>query len=249
MKRAMEEIKDSIKRTNYVNDLVHKIDSPFIASITSHPLSSKFKMPTLDSYDGTRDPCDHIATFKTTMHLEGVLDEIMCKAFPTTMKGLARVWYSKLLPNTITSFQELSKLFINNFVGGQRQKHSSSSLLNIEQGENESLRTFISRFNKEALLVDEMDNKILLVAFYNEINSDMFIHKLYDQEPQTMVELIHLTQSFKNVEDAIIAKKKKKCERLENGYIHHPEQGPHPKKAKIGEKRDRDDKKAGSSSR
>ena len=69
MKRAMEEMKDSIRRANHVDDLVHRIDSPFIASITSHPLPSKFEMPTSDSYDGTQDLCNHIATFKTTMHL------------------------------------------------------------------------------------------------------------------------------------------------------------------------------------
>ena len=62
-----------------------------------------------------------------------------------------------------------------------------------------------------------------------------------------MAELIHLTQSFMNVEDTIIAKEKKKDERLENGYIHHLEQGSHPKKAKVGEKMDNDEKKAGSS--
>ena len=48
-----------------------------------------------------------------------------------------------------------------------------------------------------------------------------------------------------NIKDTIIAKKKKKVEQVENGYVHHLEQGPHPKKAKIGEKRDRDGKKAG----
>ena len=96
------------------------------------------------------------------------------------------------------------------------------SLLNIEQGENESLGTFISRFNKEALLVDEMDDKILLAAFYNGVSSDLFIHKLYNQKPQTMAELIHSAQSFMNAEDAIIAKKKKKGKRLENNFVHHP---------------------------
>ncbi|XP_075674739.1 uncharacterized protein LOC142643907 [Castanea sativa] len=48
-----------------------------------------------------------------------------------------------------------------------------------------------------------------------------------------MAELIHLAQSFMNVEDAIIAKKKKKGEQLENGYVHHPKQSSCPKKAKI----------------
>ena len=193
MKSAIEEMKDSMRRVNHVDDLFHMTDSPFVASITSHHLPSKFKMPALDSYDRTCDPFDHIATFKTTMHLQGVLDKIMCRVFPTTLKGPTRVWFNKLPPNTITSFQELSKLFVSNFVGGQRPKRSSFSLLNIEQGENESLSTFISRFNKEALLVGEMDDKILLATFYNGVSSNLFIHKLYDQEPQTMAELIHST--------------------------------------------------------
>ena len=69
MKKTIEEMKDSMRRVNLMDDLIHRSDYPFTASITSHPLLFKFKMPTLDSYDGTRDPCDHIATFKTTMHL------------------------------------------------------------------------------------------------------------------------------------------------------------------------------------
>ena len=114
-------------------------------------------------------------------------------------------------------------MFVNNLVGGQRQKNSSSNLLSIEQGENEILHSFINRFNREALLVDEMDDKNLLAAFYNGVSLDLFIHKLYDREPQTMAELIHLAQSFMNAEDAIIAKKKKKGERPENSYMHHLE--------------------------
>ena len=115
----------------------------------------------------------------------------MCRAFPTTLKGLARVWFSKIPTNSVSSFEELSKLFVNNFIGGQRYKRSSSSLLTIEQGENESLQSFITRFNREALMVDEMDDKLLLAAFHNGINSDLFIHNLYKQKPQTMVEFVH----------------------------------------------------------
>ena len=92
---------------------------------------------------------------RQTMHLKCVLDEIMYRAFSTTLKGPAIVWFGKLPPNTITSFQELSKLFVNNFVGRQRQKRSLSNLLSIEQGENKSLRSFIIRFNREALLVND----------------------------------------------------------------------------------------------
>ena len=118
MKKVMDEMRENMRRTNPVEDLVHRTDSPFTASINGHPLPPKFKMPSLDSYDGTRDPFNHIATFKTTMHLQGVPNEIMCRAFPTTLKGPARIWFSKILPNLVSSFKELSKLFFNNFIGG-----------------------------------------------------------------------------------------------------------------------------------
>ena len=94
-----------------------------------------------------------------------------------------------------------------------------------------------------------MDDKLLLAAFHNGINSDLFIYKLYEQEPQTMAELVHLAQNFMNIEDAIIAEKRKRAKRMEVDLPCHLEQGPYPKKAWTGEKKDQDNKKASSSIR
>ena len=69
MRKVMDEMRENMRRANPVEDLVHRTASPFTASINGHPLPPKFKMSSLDSYDGTHDPFDHIATFKTTMHL------------------------------------------------------------------------------------------------------------------------------------------------------------------------------------
>ena len=62
-----------------------------------------------------------------------------------------------------------------------------------------------------------------------------------------MVELVYLAQNFMNAEDAIIAKKRKRAERMEADPLCHSDQGPHPKKRRMGEKKDRDNKKPGSS--
>ena len=69
--------------------------------------------------------------------------------------------------------------------------------------------------------VDEVDDKLLLAAFHNEVNSDLFIHKLYEKKPQSMAELVHSTQNFMNAEDAIIAKKRKRFERIEANPSRH----------------------------
>ena len=94
-----------------------------------------------------------------------------------------------------------------------------------------------------------MDDKLLLAAFHNGVNSDLFIHKLYEKEPQSMAELIHSAQNFMNAKDAIKAKKRKRFERIEGNPSRHFEQGPRPKKGRTEERKDRDNQKFGPSAR
>ena len=93
-----------------------------------------------------------------------------------------------------------------------------------------------------------MDDKILLVAVYNRVSSELFILSYMIRSRSPWLNRYIQPRVSWIAEDAIIAKKKKKCERLDNGYIHHLEQGSRPKKPKVGEKKDCDGKKAGSSS-
>ena len=43
-----------------LDDLVHRTNSPFTTSITSFPLSLKFHMLQVESYDGFKDPLDYL---------------------------------------------------------------------------------------------------------------------------------------------------------------------------------------------
>ena len=95
--------------------------------------------------------------------------------------------------------------------------------------------------------MDEVDDKLLLAAFHNGVNFNIFIHKLYEKEPQSMVELVHSAQNVMNAEDTIIAKKRKKAERMEANPVYNTDQGPCPKKGRAEEKKDRNNKKAGPS--
>ena len=80
--------------SNDLNDLVNRTNSTFTTSVNPFPLPHKFRMPQIDSYDKVKDPLHHLETFKTLMHLQGVADEIMCGAFPTMLKGAARIWFN-----------------------------------------------------------------------------------------------------------------------------------------------------------
>ena len=79
------------KAARNLNNLVHRADSPFIPRIANFPLPTRFKVPKLESFDGTEDPFDYLEAFKTIMQLQAVPEEIMCRAFPMALRGPTRV--------------------------------------------------------------------------------------------------------------------------------------------------------------
>ena len=83
----------------------------------------------MESYNGSKDPLDHLESFKTLMYFQGVADEIMCRVFPTTLKGPIRIWFSRLTPNSIGTFKELNAQFTSQFVGGHKYKKSTVCLI------------------------------------------------------------------------------------------------------------------------
>ena len=169
-----------------LDDLVNRTDSSFTASVNSFPLPHKFRMSQINSYDGVKDPLDQVKTFKTLMHLQGVTDEIMCSPFPAMLKGATRIWFNRLTPGSISTFKELSAQFTSHFIGGHRFKKSTVCLMNIKQRKDETLRSYITCFNKEALPIDEADDKILMAAFTNGLRKDKFLFSLYKNNPKTM---------------------------------------------------------------
>lgn len=91
-------------------------DPLFNSQITQEPLSRHFQFPQLESHDGMTDPANHLESFKVVMLLQGALDAILCRVFPSTLKGAMRYWYSNLKPASFHSFDQLSQSFISHFI-------------------------------------------------------------------------------------------------------------------------------------
>ena len=163
----MDELRSTIKEKTErsVDRQVRAIDSPFTTAILECLVPSKFRLLQLESFDGLKDPQDHLNTFKTTLGLQQPPDEILCRSFPTTLKGAAREWFTKLSTSSVDSFEQLSNAFLRHFIGGQRPKRPADHLLTIKQGEKETLWSYVKRFTRETLEVDEADDKVQLTTF------------------------------------------------------------------------------------
>ena len=90
--------------------------------------------------------------------------------------------------------------------------------MSIMQREDEMLRSYIARFNKEALSIDEADDKILVTAFTNGLRKGKFLFSLYKNDTKTMSDVLYRATKYMNVEDALLAheERPKKKERQED---------------------------------
>ena len=90
--------------------------------------------------------------------------------------------------------------------------------MNIKQREDETLRSYITHFNKEALSINEADDKILVAAFTNGLRKGKFIFSLYKNDPKTMSDVLYRATKYMNAEDALLAREEKprKNERQED---------------------------------
>ena len=71
------------------------------------------------------------------------------------------------------------------------------------------LQSYISRFNKEALSIDKVDDKILVVTFTNELRKGKFLFSLYKNDPKTTLEVLYRATKYMNAEDALSAREEK----------------------------------------
>lgn len=175
------------KAAQNLDDLVHQSDSPFTTRIVDYPPPPKFKIPQLKNYDGLKDPFDYLESIKIVMQLQVVPKEIMCKAFPMALRGSARVWFNQLETASIDLFVQPSRTFIDHFISRQRKGHPPTHLLNVWQREGETLRSYVVRFNKEALQIDRPNEHVTLTAFIAGLQKGDFLFSFIKRTTRILV--------------------------------------------------------------
>jgi len=109
-------------------------------------LSCTWKNPTLDKYDGTTDPDEHVDAYVTQVSLYITEDALLCRVFPSSLKGATLSWFTRLSAHSIDCFDTLVRKFGAQFATSRPHHLTSIALVNIRQEKKESLQTFMERF-------------------------------------------------------------------------------------------------------
>ena len=144
------------------------------------------------------------------MELHGYQDPIRCKAFAITLKGSTLAWFNRLPSSSISSFIELSIAFISHFIGARTYKKPSYDLLTIKQNSQESLRSYVQRFNAESLKVDIPDEKFAITAFIARlrVQSKNLMFSISKNPQASMVEVLAKTEKYINGKETLLSKQR-----------------------------------------
>ncbi|XP_057535220.1 uncharacterized protein LOC130813400 [Amaranthus tricolor] len=87
------------------------VNSLFSTEILTTPNPDKIKIPNMNLFDRTKCLEEHIVAYKNLMLLYTTNQALWCKFFPTTLSGVALIWYTSLPVGSIHTFTQLEAKF------------------------------------------------------------------------------------------------------------------------------------------
>ncbi|XP_057734561.1 uncharacterized protein LOC130950004 [Arachis stenosperma] len=143
---------------------------------------------TLTPYDRLRDPKKFLKKFRSIMIVNGASDPILCRCFPSYLDGPALDWLCAWPAGSISRFQELAKLFEDHFAGSAIYLHDSDYMNTIKQGQNESLKDYMTRFTKVAMSIPDLHPEVHLHAIKSGLRPGKFQETIAVAKPKTLAE-------------------------------------------------------------
>ncbi|GKV36704.1 hypothetical protein SLEP1_g44804 [Rubroshorea leprosula] len=211
LERQLRDVQKSIDELKSPRSHQQTLDldsAPLNLSITVEPYQEGFKIPHLETYDGSGDPDEHLHTYQAIIRIQNANDAMMCKVFLATLKSTARRCQREI-------------------------KRTATELMQVNQKEGESLRDYMQRFNKATLDIDNVPDTIFLSALLHGLKRGRFLDDLLENPPRTWNEVNDRSASFILSED--FQSSKRRVDDKQSKSQEQPLRREEKKKQKVSE--------------
>ncbi|KAL2491830.1 Uncharacterized protein Adt_27458 [Abeliophyllum distichum] len=110
--------------------------------------------------------------------------------FPMTLQKDAREWFDMLSPRSISSFAYFVNKFAIHFSSSAQKKKTAMGLMQVTQDKGETLREYMSRFNRATLGIKNLQMPSVITALLSGFRNHGFRASLSKKPPESMIELL-----------------------------------------------------------
>lgn len=183
--------------------------TPFTRAVLADDLPHSFRSFTFE-YGGVTDPWEHVCRFENTSQLHLLSDGVNCCVFATTLTGAAQQWLGQLLGGSVPTFGRLCSMFLHYFASSRKHQKSTITLFSIKQQMEESLRTYLKRFNTAMLEVPAASEEIKIRAMSQGLREGYLFRSLALDPVATFDQLLERAERYFNLEEAQRIKKEER---------------------------------------
>ncbi|XP_047158822.1 uncharacterized protein LOC124829371 [Vigna umbellata] len=188
---------------------------PFTEAIMQAHMPEK-PPPTLERYDGSAYPDNHLRNFIDDMAFYTDNDPVICRAFSLSLKDEALEWYHTLPQNSVDCFATVEALFRKQYAINRRPEMTPAELVNTKQEKDETLKAFMQRYNETARRVKDVNHTFIISNLPSCLRPGYFAEQLYADPPKSMEELQATIATFIRIEDLRNSRKKQQHESPNN---------------------------------
>ncbi|GJY71571.1 reverse transcriptase domain-containing protein [Tanacetum coccineum] len=157
----------------------------------------KTRMPShIKTYDGSEDPEDHLNIFQSAAKTKRWAMPTWCHMFNSTLTGNARVWFDDLPKETIDSYDDLKKAFLENYLQQKKCIKDPVKIHNTKQRDRESIEEFVRRYKLKCRDVKGAPECMKIFGFMHGITNPELIKRLHDKIPKSIDEMMRVTTAF-----------------------------------------------------
>ncbi|GMY12486.1 retrotransposon gag domain-containing protein [Fagus crenata] len=146
--QRVEQMEKVIKRTYRFNEVV---DLQSLSLFPKARLPPKFKMPSLDKFNGMSCPITHLKMYIRAMHPLGADNEILAQLFQNTLTGVALKWFFNLKDSRTNTWEDIYSEFFKQYRFNNEVDVTRRDLETTKQDAKEAFSSFITRWSAKAV--------------------------------------------------------------------------------------------------
>ena len=121
-----------------------------------------FKPANLQKYDGKQDPVQWLHLYSIAINVAGGDTTTKVLYFPVVLEPTPLTWLESLKLESIHSWDDLKKVFINNFQGSMHQVATHHALAMCKKVPGETLRSYVKCFfDTRATIANVLDEDVI----------------------------------------------------------------------------------------